>query len=297
MNLCPHCGYPLTADGRFCTNCGKPAPSTQDEHTSLSKMASTIISEGTESNSNLSANFIHRNPQRSIARGWMVMTILFLLLIFMPTYAGIDGMKGGYAISFVSFFMVIISIIIVLIYRSRAKQLDTILSGTSVVAVWKYQGYEWQDFARADFEEEKKAKKFLFILVTVIAIIIGIILWVVMKDILIFYISLGIIPIVAIPAWLAPRMRFNKLMKSEPEAIIAENGVIVGRMFHLWVKMGARLDSVALLTEETPVILAFHYSMPTRNGRQEEVARVLVPAGKMDEAEKVVAHFEKKQRN
>ena len=295
MNLCPHCGYPLTAGAAYCSNCGKPAPAAQEEHTPVSKMMNTAISEGLQTGGSLSANFSHRNPQRNIARGWMVMTLLFMLLIFMPTYAGIDGMSGGYAISFVSFFMVIISIIIVLIYRSRAKQLDMILTGSGVVAVWKYQGYEWQEFARADFEEEKKAKKFLFILVSVIAIIIGIILWIVIKDILIFYITLGIIPIVAIPAWLAPRMRFSKLMKSEPEAIIAENGVIVGKMFHLWVKMGARLDSVALLTEEPPAILAFNYSMPTRNGRQEEVARVLIPAGKMEEAEKVAEYFAKRQ--
>ncbi|MBK6935671.1 MAG: zinc-ribbon domain-containing protein [Chitinophagaceae bacterium] len=295
MNLCPHCGYPLTAGARYCTNCGKPAATVQEDHTPVSNRVNTITNDGTETDGSISANFSHRNPQRNIARGWMVMTLVFIFLLFMPSLAGIDGMNGGYAISFVSFFMVIMSIIIVFIYRSRAKQLDSILSGSGVVAVWKYQGYEWQEFARADFEEEKKAKKFLFILVSVIAIVIGIILWAVMKDILVFYITLGIIPVVALPAWLAPRMRFNKLMKSEPEAIIAENGVIVGRMFHLWVKMGARLDSVDLLTEEPPPILAFHYSMPTRSGRQEEVARVLVPAGKIEEAEKVVEHFVKRQ--
>jgi membrane protein YdbS with pleckstrin-like domain len=295
MDLCPHCGYPVTSGSRYCTHCSIPLELVQEEHSPAGEMASKNISEGIGNSGGISSNFSYRNPQRQISHAWMVMTILFTLLIFLPSIAGIDGMNGGYAISFVSFFMVIMSIIIVLIYRSRAKQLDSILSGKGVVAVWKYQAYEWQEFSRADLEAEKKTKKFMFILVSVIAIVIGIIMWAVMKDILVFYITLGIIPIIAIPAWLAPRMRYKKLMNSEPETIIAENGVIVGKMFHLWVKLGARLDSVDIQTDEQPAILAFRYSMPTRNGRQEEVARVLVPAGKMEEAEKIAAHFNRLQ--
>jgi hypothetical protein len=88
-------------------------------------------------------------------------------------------------------------------------------------------------------------------------------------------------------------MRYKKLLKSEPEAIIAKNGLIVGKMFHLWVKLGARLDGVLLNTEEFPPLLEFRYSMPTRNGRQEEVARVPVPAGKNEEASRVTEYFNK----
>jgi len=203
----------------------------------------------------------------------------------------LDGFDGGFAMSFIAGFMVIMSLIVILIYRSRANQLDIILSGEGRVAVWKYMPEEWSRFVTIDFEEEKKSKKFLFILVSVICVVIGIILMIVVKDVLILFISLGIIPIVAIPAFLAPRMRYKNLLVSGPTVLIAENGVIVGRMFHLWVKLGARLDQVVLVTDENPPILEFHYSMPTRNGRQEETARVPVPYGKMDEAEKIGNYF------
>ncbi|MGB3005274.1 MAG: zinc ribbon domain-containing protein [Chitinophagaceae bacterium] len=290
MNLCPHCGYPLQAGTSYCTNCGKKIVS-EDNNTSINKMTSTIVSEGTERHSTPAATFSRKNSQRKIVNLWLVLTVVFLFLVFLPSLIGLDGMKGGYALSFVSGFMVIMSIIIVFIYRSRAKQLDKILSGEGLVAVWKYTTDEWINFTKADFEEEKKAKNFMFKLVSVIAIIIGIILWLLMKDILIFYISLGVIPLVAIPAWLAPRMRYKKLLRSEPEAIIAQNGLIVGKMFHLWVKLGARLDGVVLNNDEFPSLLEFSYSMPTRNGRQEEVARVPVPAGKNEEAARVAEYF------
>ena len=46
--------------------------------------------------------------------------------------------------------------------------------------------------------------------------------------------------------------------------------------------------------ETNPSIIEFAYSIPTRTGMQEEVARVPVPNGKMDEAVGIVEHFRKK---
>ena len=86
-------------------------------------------------------------------------------------------------------------------------------------------------------------------------------------------------------------MRFRKLQHSEAEALIAENGVIVGKMFHLWVKSGASLDQVSINQEDDPAVIGFTYSMPTRTGIQEEVARVPIPEGKMEEAIRIVGHF------
>lgn len=291
MNFCPKCGNKLKPQSRFCGSCGAPIEP-QYERMSLHKAVKTAVAEGFEQNQFSTDTFTMKNSQRRIVRLWFILMFVFIFLIFMPSLIGLDGMDGGFAIGFVSFFMVIMSIIIMLIYRSRANQLDKILSGEGRIAVWKYMPEEWNRFVTIDFEEEKKAKKFLFILVSVICVVIGIILLIVVKDILILFISLGIIPIVAIPAFLAPRMRYKKLLNSEPKVLIANNGVIVGRMFHLWVKLGARLDQVVLVTDENPPILEFHYSMPTRTGRQEETARIPVPNDKMDEAARIGTYFQ-----
>lgn len=290
MNFCTHCGTPFKPDARFCGSCGAPVQSRQ-EHTSLYQTMKTAVSEGTEKNQFSSGDFTMKNSQRRIVRLWVILMFVFIFLIFLPSLIGLDGMDGGFALGFVSFFMVIMSIVVILIYRSRAKQLDSILAGEGRIAVWKYSPDEWQRFTAIDFEEEKKTKKFLFLLVSAICVVVGILLWIRVEDILIMFISLGIIPIVAIPAFLAPRMRYKKLMNSEGKALISEKGVIIGKMFHLWVKLGAQLDQVVLVTDENPPILEFHYSMPTRTGRQEEVVRVPVPQGKMEEAERIGDYF------
>lgn len=293
MSYCFTCGNPIENGARFCGSCGAPF-ALQQENISLLKTMKTAVTEGLQKNEFSTMDFTMKNSQRRIVRLWIILLFVFIFLIFLPSIIGLDGMDGGFALGFVSFFMVIMSIIVILIYRSRAKQLDSILAGEGRIAVWKYSTEEWERFTAIDFEEEKKAKKFLFILISVICVIVGSILWIVVEDVLIMFISLGIIPVVAVPAFLAPRMRYKKLKNSEGKALISEKGVIVGKMFHLWVKLGAQLDQVLLVTDEQPAILEFHYSMPTRTGRQEEVARVPVPYGKMEEAEQIGHYFSSK---
>jgi len=286
MKYCNQCGNPLKSNARFCGSCGATINQFPESQNNYSPESGTFAASFTTD------SFVMKNSQRRIVRLWIILMFVFIFLIFLPSIIGLDGMDGGFALGFVSFFMVIMSLVVILIYRSRAKQLDRILAGEGRLAVWKYAPDEWERFINIDFEEEKKTKKFLFFLISGICVVVGIILLLVVKDILIFFISLAIIPVVAIPAFLAPRARYSKLKNSEAKVLISEKGVIVGRMFHLWVKLGARLDQVVLVTDEYPPILEFHYSMPTRNGRQEEVARVPVPAGKMDEAERVGKYFE-----
>jgi membrane protein YdbS with pleckstrin-like domain len=290
MSFCPQCGSQFKPNARFCGSCGNPIEP-QQEYASFLKTINTAVTEGFDRSQFSTSDFTMKNSQRRIVNLWWILMAVFIFLIFLPTIIGLDGMDGGFAISFVSVFLVISSLIVILIYRSRAKQLDSILAGDERIAVWKYSPEEWERFTTIDFEEEKKAKNFLFKLVSVICVIVGILLWIAVEDVLIMFISLGIIPVVAIPAFLAPRMRYKKLKNSEGKALISEKGVIVGKMFHLWVKLGARLDQVVLVTDEQPPILEFHYSMPTRTGRQQEVARVPVPYGQMEEAEQIGNYF------
>jgi hypothetical protein len=235
-----------------------------------------------------------QNTQQRIVNLWYIITVVFLAWVFLPSLLGIDGMDGGFGISFIAGFMVMVGVIVIVIYRSRAKQLEKILTGEGQIALWRYSPNEWMRFVAADFEDEKKAKKNLFIMVAVIAAIVGVLMTIVLQSLLIVLIIIGIMVVVAIPAFLVPVFRYRKLKSSEAEALIAENGVIVGKMFHLWVKLGARLDGVSLNTAEEPDIIEFNYSMPTRNGRQEEVARVPVPFGKLEEATRIVEHFKNK---
>lgn len=257
-------------------------------HEMIRDYSSSVVSQDFPSAGH---EFMMKNSQWRIVNLWLILMMVFVFCMFLPSIIGLDGFDGGFAMSFTAGFMVIISLIVIFIYRSRAKQLDNILSGEGRIAVWYYSQDEWKRFITKDFEEDKKIKRMLFFLIAGISVVIGIILTLVYQDFIFVPIILGLIVIVAIPAIWAPHFRYRKLLHSGAQSLIAENGVIVGKMFHLWVKLGARLDQVSINTEDDPYLLEFTYSMPARNGRQVEVARVPIMADKMEEAGRIAEHF------
>jgi len=282
MNFCPKCGNQIKPNARFCGSCGSSIDLVIPDQTVGFNQPQFHTSH---------QEFRMRNSQQRVVNTWIILFLVFVFCIFLPSIIGLDGFEGGFAMSFIAGFMAIMSIVIIFIYRSRARYLAKILSGEGRIAVWQYSQDEWLRFIEADFKEEKKSKKVLFLIVAAISVVVGIILMISVQDVLALLIALGIIPIVAIPAFWAPRYRFNKLKNSEPKALIAEKGVVVGKMFHLWVSLGASLDQVVINMDETPHIIEFTYSMPTRTGRQVEVARIPIPKGYMDEAKRVVEYF------
>lgn len=74
--------------------------------------------------------------QRRIVKVWYMITLVFLIGIFVPSLLEIDGMDGGFGISFICGFLVMVGLIVIFIYRARAKQMDKILSGEGKVAYW-----------------------------------------------------------------------------------------------------------------------------------------------------------------
>ena len=234
------------------------------------------------------------NTQRRILNVWFVITLVFLAGVFLPSFAGMDGMEGGYGISFLSGCMVLTGVIVILVYRIRAKQMDAIIKGEGRLAEWRLTADEWMKFIEADYRDEKRTRRNLFIMVTVIALIIGVILTLLLEDGRLLLITAFILAVIAIPAFLSPWLRKKKLNRSGAQVLISENGLIVGNLFYLWKKLGARLDGVTIDEEAQPPVLTFTYSMPTRMGMQQETVRVPVPSGKLPEALKVVAHFKER---
>jgi len=198
-----------------------------------------------------------KNSQWRIVNLWLFLIVVFVFCMFLPSIIGLDGFDGGFAMSFTTGFMVIISLVVIFVYRSRARQLDKILTGEGRITVWRYSQDEWLRFINKDFEEDKKLKGTLFLIIACISVVVGIILILIYQDLIFIPIILGIIVLVAIPAIWVPLYRFRKLKQSEAQVLIAEKGVIIGKIFHLWVKLGARLDNVSINSDDNPSFIPF----------------------------------------
>jgi len=65
---------------------------------------------------------IIKNESRTIAIIFTALLFGFIFLIFLPPIIGLEGMDGGFAVSLVSLFLAISSLIVAIIYFQLAQK-------------------------------------------------------------------------------------------------------------------------------------------------------------------------------
>ena len=229
-----------------------------------------------------------RNPQRTVARAWTGVTGVAAGLTALPFLIGMDGMSGGFAIALVSFFLAITGAIVAVIYRSRARALDRILSGAGLLARWSVDPETRRRAADVEYAEEKKAKAGLFLVVAVITVVIGLVFLLVDREVgwMVFLVLVGVLAIIGLVAWAGPRLRVARSCRATDDVLISRDGATVNGAFHTWRLLGASLEG-AELVEGPPVVLRIAYSAPVRHGRQGYTVHVPVPPGEEETARRV----------
>jgi hypothetical protein len=237
--------------------------------------------------------YIHNNPPIQTTVAWAIITALAVFVIFVPSIFGIEGMNGGFAISFVGGFLVIIGIIVIVIYGGRARLLNNILSGKDILVHWQYSPDEWMKYTEKEYKERRQLNKGLAIMISVISLLIGVIFFLVdhKNGKWVLLAMLVLIAVIAFTAWFTAWYNYRQNKKYLGETFITENALYLNRQLHTWRGLGARLDSVNLTDGKPPHLLRFIYSVPTRTGMQECQVNVPVPTGHEEEAEKVLNHF------
>jgi hypothetical protein len=229
------------------------------------------------------------NPPLQTIVAWVIITALAIFGIFAPSLFGMDGFKGGYAISFVSFFMVIAGIIVIVIYSGRARAVSRILKSDNVLAHWTYEPAEWNEYAEKQYVEEKKEKKVLFYIIAAWALFFGILFFLIDNEsgLWVLVMMLILIAVIAFTAWFTAWYNYRENKKYLGETYITEDAVYINRQLHTWRGLGAKLESANLDQHKAHALLTLVYSAPTRTGFQDYTVRIPVPRGKEAEAEQI----------
>lgn len=224
---------------------------------------------------------------------WSVITVLAIFGIFAPSIFGMDGFSGGFAISTLSFLLVLAGIIVIVIYAGRAKTVAKILNSENLLAHWKYKPEHWNQYAKAEYKTEKRGKWRLFYIVAAWALFFGIIALIINFEngIWVMGLMLALIVIIAFTAWFTSWNNYRQNIKYLGETYITADAVYINRQLHTWNGLGANLDTVYLSKEGKIPILAFTYSAPTRTGIEEYTVRVPVPPGHEKDMEKIMDYF------
>jgi len=150
------------------------------------------------------------NPEKIYARVSAVVAVLAAGLIFSPGLIDLDGMQGGYALSFVALVIAVSAAVITWFFWGRATMLDRLLSGREVLAHWTCQPDEWQRYVEAELQEQTMENKWLWLVVAGWSLFFGILFWWLDRDAgwVVFLVMVGLTVFLAGDAYGVPRQRY-----------------------------------------------------------------------------------------
>ena len=245
---------------------------------------------------------LRRNPE---VRGVVVgagLVVAGLLLLTLPTLAGMDGMSGGYALGMVGLVAAILGLITAALTIPRAARLNAILSGRNVLAQWVYAQTEVESQARRDRREFSRRNRALFLvmagwmlacmaLFTTAGYLTG------QGDDVPLFVAIMVAVLVTVAAFAfgMPHLLARQAVRSSREAIIASDGLYLNGAFHDWNPPMAALDGVELVRDAEGARLAFHLRSRTAPGLRYEpyTVEAPVPQGEEETAARVACRLQR----
>jgi len=234
---------------------------------------------------------LNENPYRQTVNIWVILTIVAVVVIFLPGLVGVDGMSGGYAISFVSFFGAIVGVVVILVYGGLSSRFDAIIGGMEVLAHWVYPAELWKTFSDAEYEESIAEVKPLFIVTSTMCLIAGVtaFLWDPEPGIYVFGVMIAVIILMALAAFLTRMHLHNENLRKPGEVIISKKAVLANNSLFYWDYFGSRLESVEVRKDKEYSVLIFTTWAPTIQFGQSYSLRVPVPHGEEAKASEIAS--------
>jgi uncharacterized membrane protein YbaN (DUF454 family) len=223
-----------------------------------------------------------------------------VIIIFIPAIIGLEGFDGGFAVSVGGGFIAMMGLVAAIIYSRLAKSLGRITRKENVLAHWTYTPEEWKQYTEREHREDALSKRSLFILVAVIAVIVGIIFYAIVREnpLLIAMIILGIIAVVGLAAYFSTLAAYLHNKKHLGECFIAPDGIYLNRQIHLWKGLGNKLEEITFDDDKqsSPRII-ITYSAPGTHSRNSYTVRIPVPPGQQAAAKNIVKQIATKYRS
>lgn len=153
----------------------------------------------------------------------VVFTVLCLVAYFF-----IDGMSGGFAIAFVSFFLAISSFVVALLFFSRARTMDTILSDPSPLAHWIYPDEMARASAEREYREFQARNRAMFIIIGGMLAVVALffLLFVAEGGLETGLFLLAVALVLFVVSRVTPWLEWRRATGAPHEAVITRDGIV-----------------------------------------------------------------------
>lgn len=176
---------------------------------------------------------------------------LFLALVFtiicIYAFNFFDGMSGGYAIAFVSFFLAVTGVAVATLFFRRAKVMDSILNSTRLLAHWVYSADEAEKSARREYASYQERNRAMFLVMGGMLVLVALVMMVFAGEggFITGVFLLAFTVLLFIVSRVAPKIALKYTLRSSREAYIADNGIIYEGAVYPFQSFLMRLDEAA----------------------------------------------------
>jgi hypothetical protein len=229
---------------------------------------------------------------------WCYASLLFAAVFaVLCGYAStsIDGMEGGYALAFVSFFLAITGVAVAVLFFHRARVMDSILKGSRVLAHWVYSAEEAEKSAKREYGDYQERNRGLFIIIGGMLVIVALIFIIFLGEggLITGIFLLGFTVFLFIVSRVVPVIVLKQTLKAPKEAFIAENGIVYEGAVYPFHSFLMKMDGVTLKKESSgiPPVLVFSFIQLTGIILSPYEIAIPVPADQLEKAEEIAHHL------
>ncbi len=228
------------------------------------------------------------NRERVYERVSIVGALLSIGLIFMPGLVGMDGMDGGYAISFVAAFAAICGVVLTFVFHRRAGIVDRLLEGRDLLAQWTYEPDEWARYTESEATARPAERLGPFLLVAGWSLLFGLLFFFMDREAggAVAAVMLAVTLLTGVMAFVVPRLWAARRRRSPGNAWVSPKAAYFDGALYRWDTEASRLQSAEHLSADgaAPDCLCVLLGVITRVGRQTYTVRIPVPVGLEAEA-------------
>ena len=198
----------------------------------------------------------------------LIAAVIFSLVCLI-SYSAIDGMSGGYALAFISFFLAVSSVVVALLFVHRARVLDGILTDPHLLAHWLYPEEMAKKSVEREYRDYQERNRAMFIIIGGMLVFVSLFFMIFMGEgglqtgivLLAFTVFLFII------SRIVPGIERRRAIGAPREALIARTGIIYEGAVYPFRSFLVSWDGVLLRNadKKNPAVMVFSFTQ--LNGR------------------------------
>lgn len=251
MKYCSNCGSQLKKNAKFCTNCGNKIQIPIQESVQTKKSTHTVLKHKEPTNFTKDFSKINREISGKNSTNIMKYITGFFLLIVILAFMDLDALPIHPALAFISFFIVLSSIVIGYMFKSREEKKQTLITGENLLAEWTLTNEQKESYVNYLFEREKNKNRFILYSISAIAIVVfGIFILVIDEGkLFMFLILIGLILFLASFAYGMPFYYKKSNLKADGKILIGAKYAYINGYFHNWDFPLSGLKKARIITE------------------------------------------------